>query len=156
MMVKRFEAPLLRYATGIVGDSASAHDVVQDVFMRLHQAERARIEQHVAAWLYRVCRNRALEIRRKQKRRPPEPSGDRPETPADLTQRKEAVERALAAVESLPNAQREVLVLRFRDGLSYKEIASQTGRTVGTVGGLLHNALRRVRAGMEAADVAAR
>ena len=66
--LERYEKPLIRYACRITGDLETARDVVQDAFLRLCQADRAKVDGHLAAWLYTVCRNRAYDVRRKEGR----------------------------------------------------------------------------------------
>jgi RNA polymerase sigma factor (sigma-70 family) len=67
--VDRFEGPLTLYAARLLGgDVERARDVVQDTFLRLWQADHASVDGHIAAWLYRVCRNRAMDVRRKESR----------------------------------------------------------------------------------------
>ena len=61
-------APLTRYAMLITGDLERARDVVQDTFVRLCDEKRGRVEPHLAQWLFRVCRNRALYVQRKESR----------------------------------------------------------------------------------------
>ena len=58
--VDRFEQPLTRYARRLLGDVDLAADAVQHAFVMLCGESRARVENHVAPWLFRVCRNRAL------------------------------------------------------------------------------------------------
>ena len=55
------------------------------------------------------------------------------------------LERVRSAIEVLPEAQREALELRLRDGLSYQEIADVQNVPVGTVRSRLHHAMRRLR-----------
>src|SRR5512147_728287 len=66
--VARFEGPLAVYATRLLGDAESARDVVQDTFLRLCCQDRASIGDHLAEWLFTVCRNRALDVLRKEHR----------------------------------------------------------------------------------------
>src|SRR5436189_2042695 len=67
--VDRFEGPLTLYAARLLGgDVERARDVVQDTFLRLWESDRASVDGHLAQWLYRVCRNRALDVRRKERR----------------------------------------------------------------------------------------
>src|SRR5438477_9643031 len=66
--VSRYEGKLLVYARQILGDAERARDVVQEVFARLCAANRASLDGHLVEWLYRVCRNRSLDVRRKEKR----------------------------------------------------------------------------------------
>ena len=148
----RYEGSLLRYATHLTGDLDRARDAVQETFLGLCQQEPSRVEDHLAAWLFRVCRNRALDLRRKEKPVEPLESSSAatlpsPEPgPAVLAERREGTSQVLAVVESLPETQREVLTLRFHSGLSYREISEVTGHSVSHVGVLLHNAVKNVRA----------
>ena len=142
-MVTRHELPLVRYATRIVGDSERAKEVVQDTFVRLLEAQRQDDDQ-VAGWLYRVCRNRAIDVRRHET--PMVTSGNPPELVSDpLAEAHTAVAEVLAALEGLPPNERDVLERRYRRGESYQEISAGTGLSVGNVGFLLHRGMRQLR-----------
>ena len=67
--VDRFSGPLTRYAQVITGDIEQARDVVQDTFIRLCDEKPGRVDPYLAQWLFTVCRNRALDVQRKQSRR---------------------------------------------------------------------------------------
>ena len=54
-ILDRYERPLLQYAARLTGDTDRARDVVQETFIRLCAADRAGVEDHVAAWLFTVC-----------------------------------------------------------------------------------------------------
>jgi len=150
-VVDRFSGSLTRYAAGITRDLESARDVVQDTFLRLWREEREKMQDHLAPWLFRVCRNRAVDHCRKEGRMSPldnaflerERSDD--PSPAAVAERSEAAEQAYSYVEALPSNQREVVRLKFQNDLSYKEIAEVTGLTVTNVGFLLHTALKALR-----------
>lgn len=66
--LEAYEAPLLRYALRLVGDAERARDVVQDAFIRLCQSDPVAAGDPPTAWLFAVTRNRALDVRRKEKR----------------------------------------------------------------------------------------
>ena len=66
--VARFEGPLLLYAVRLLRDAETARDVVQDTFLKLCASEFASIDGHLAEWLFTVCRNRALDVLRKENR----------------------------------------------------------------------------------------
>jgi RNA polymerase sigma-70 factor (ECF subfamily) len=141
------ERALIRYAKSLLGDLESARDVVQETFLRLCREDSARVEGHVAPWLFTVCRNLALDARKKAARIA---SLDIPEVPVacDLDERhdeRQALGRILDALETLPPNQREVVYLKFQGGLSYKEISAVTGLSVSNVGFLLHTAVRAIR-----------
>ena len=148
--IARYERPLVRYATRLLGDPDRARDVVQDTFARLFEADPSAVGHRVPEWLYTVCRNRALDVVRTEGRRErlrglaparsPEP------TPADHAEHRQLLARTLDAVDRLPPKQAEVLRLKLQHGLSYAEIAERTGLTSSYVGYLLHHAIKAVRA----------
>ena len=67
--MREHQAPLLRYVARLVGgDYDRAQDVVQDAFLRLCQQREAAVRDHVVEWLYKVSRNRAFDVMRKERR----------------------------------------------------------------------------------------
>ena len=66
--VQEYEGALVRYATQITGDLDRGRDVVQDTFLRLCKQDLQELDGRLAQWLFAVCRNRALDIRRKEDR----------------------------------------------------------------------------------------
>jgi RNA polymerase sigma-70 factor (ECF subfamily) len=150
-VVDRFEGPLVRYAARITGDVERARDVVQETFLRLCRQDRSELDGHLAEWLYTVCRNKALDVRRKEmpmkgmstlvadacKSREPE-QGARLE-------RDETASQLLQLLDKLPPNQQEVVRLKFQNGLSYREIASVTQLSVSNVGVLIHTAIQTLR-----------
>ena len=158
--LERFEAPLVRYALGFTGDLETARDVVQDTFLRLCEQPPGATDGHLAQWLFTVCRNRALDVRRKQSRMTTctetteaeldrRAFADRAPTPADAADTRERAAHALGLLADLPLNQREVVRLKFQHQLSYQEIAAVTALSVGNVGFLLHTALKTLRLRME-------
>ena len=152
--IQEFEGPLVQYATRIMGGLDAARDVVQETFLRLCSQERARVDGHLAEWLFSVCRNRALDIKRRQGRltvlseehaeRMP---GHSP-PPDQLAEDRESATHALKLLHCLPDTQQEVVLLKFQHGLSYKQIAEVTGQSVSNVGFLMHTAIKTLRSRM--------
>ena len=155
----RYEGPLMRYAVRIVGDRDRAADVVQETFLHLCRARRSAVENHLAAWLFRVCRNRALDMRRKDRRvQPLEPVTENnlpsPEPGPDVvTARRQDATQVAAILQTLPESQQEAIYLRFQGGLSYKEISQVTGHSVANVGNLLHAAVTKIRTRLAAENL---
>jgi RNA polymerase sigma-70 factor (ECF subfamily) len=151
----RYEAPLLRFATKLLRDGDRARDVVQETFLQLCQQDRTGVEGHLAAWLFRVCRNRAFDLRRKESRvesiAEATPVADPHPDPSQAVQQKQEGSAVLRILETLPEAHQEAVYLRFQSGLSYKEIAEITGHTVTNVGVILHTAVKKIRAQMDSA-----
>ena len=154
-ILERFESPLIAYARRLVGDEHRARDVVQDVFLRLCTQSRANVEPILAPWLYRVCRNRAIDEQRKGRPMTPVDSAtldatasrsDAPDTSADArAESRDQLSRALLEVSTLPTAVQEVIRLKFTHGLSYREIAEVTGLSVSHVGVRIHEGMTVLR-----------
>src|ERR1041385_1269616 len=65
------ESHLVRYAAWILGDVERAREVVQETFLRLCKEEPTGIKDHLAQWLFTVCRNLAFDVRKKENRMTP-------------------------------------------------------------------------------------
>ena len=146
-----FESPLIGYAATILKDTVRARDVVQDTFVRLCQQDITKVRDGLKSWLFTVCRNRALDLLRKDKRIEPieeihwqkvAGSGLQPDEQADFDER---LARVMKLLDRLSDNQREVILLKFQQGLSYQEIEKVTGLTSGNIGFLIHTGLKRIR-----------
>ncbi len=149
--VRRYEGHLVRYAARLVGDEHRARDVAQDTFLRFCREPRGKIESHVRQWLFAVCRNRAMDILKKENRMTTlsedqaHSCTSRDDDPTVGVQRQDAVRVAVAALAALPKNQQEVIRLKVQDGLSYREISEVTGLSVSNVGYLLHQGIKSIR-----------
>jgi RNA polymerase sigma-70 factor (ECF subfamily) len=149
--VDRFEGPLTLYAARLLGEADGARDVVQDTFLRLCAQERSQVDPHLAEWLFTVCRNRALDVLRKEGRMT-RLSDDHTQLcqshepgPSEALERQESVSIVLQLLEKLPHNQREVIRLKFQNGFTYKEISRISGHSVSNVGFLIHTGLKTIR-----------
>lgn len=155
-VVDRFEQRLVLYAlrwTG--GDTERARDVVQETFLKLCRAPERVAEEHLAEWLYTVCRNQAIDYRRKERRMVQlddetahTAKATRTEPLECEVEKQEQAARILGLLGGLPENQQEVIRLKFQGGLSYKEISNVTKLTVTNVGFLIHTGLKTLRARM--------
>jgi RNA polymerase sigma-70 factor (ECF subfamily) len=141
------ESSLVRYARWILSDLESAREVVQETFLRLCKEDPARVEGHLAQWLFTVCRNLAFDARKKEARMTP--LGETEVAIAPDVDQRHTVSQILQLVETLPKNQREVIYLKFQCDLSYKEISEVTKLSVSNVGFLLHSAVRAIRKQMQ-------
>ncbi len=147
-----FEGPLTGYAAGLLGgDWERARDVVQDTFVKLHRQDPEMIQGKLKSWLYTVCRNRSIDVLRKENPMLSS-SGEAFENmenaspdPSNAMEQKESFEEVLKFLERLPENQREVIRLKFQGDLSYKEISDVTGLSVSNVGFLIHTGIKRLR-----------
>jgi RNA polymerase sigma-70 factor (ECF subfamily) len=156
-LVCRHEAALLRYARGLLGPGGAYEDAVQDAFLKLARQpprlvpEGPAVEHaKLARWLFQVTRNHCMDwMRAEQRRRRREADCAVPEaTPGgiDALEARDSRQAAENLLWALPDAQREVLVLRLLGDKSYREIADLTGKAVGTVGWLISQGLQRLSA----------
>ncbi len=146
------ESALIGYSAGILnGDVERARDVVQDALLKLYLADPAKIRDNLKAWLYTVCRNRALDILRKEHRLDfgnetvldmAHSSQPEPGYQADVN---DLSDRVWDLVESLTPNQQEVLRLKFQHDCSYQQISDITGLSTGNVGFILHTSLKKLR-----------
>lgn len=146
-----YESALIGYATTIVHSVDRARDVVQDTFVRLCQQNPDKVRDNLKSWLYTVCRNRALDVLRKDKHteaiddeRFRKVAGDTP-APDENADMEERLAQVMKLLQRLSDNQREVILLKFQQGLSYQEIEKVTGLSQGNIGFLIHTGLKRVR-----------
>jgi RNA polymerase sigma-70 factor (ECF subfamily) len=145
----------LRQAWRMLGDQAEAEDVAQEAMLRLWKqaADWRAGEAKVSTWLYRVVHN--LCIDRIRKRRPQVPVEDAPEPvdpdPSVLDRMAETeTSRAIAeAIRTLPERQRQALILRHFEGMSNPEIGAALECSVEAVESLLARARRQLAKLME-------
>ena len=145
-----YERPLVRYAHRITGDAQRARDVVQETFLKLWAAEPGVDDGRMATWLFKVCRNGAVSVLRKERRMS---QTDQTELwvdegqpgPDAAAEQAEQVGLAVAAMETLPGRQQEVMRLKFQNGFSYKQIAEITELTSTNVGFLIHTGVKRIQ-----------
>lgn len=146
-----YQSPLIGYATTLLNDLDLARDVVQDTFTRLCQQDISSLRDHLKPWLFTVCRNRALDVLRKEKRHQPLEEiqwkkvagpGLQPDEQAEQQERLSDLNHYLTRLSA---NQREVITLKFQQGLSYQEIHQVTGLTTGNIGFLIHTGLKRLR-----------
>ena len=145
------EGALLRYAQRIIGDADRGRDVVQDTFLRLMESGRDLEGGRLAQWLFTVCRNRCLDVCRKERRMTlmsehvERTHAGSESAPDDVASGREQAALISVAMSALPGNQQEVLRLRFQNGFSYKQIAGITGLSATNVGFLIHTGLQRLR-----------
>lgn len=155
--VDAHELPLLRYARRLLGDLDLARDAVQHAFVQLCEQRHDRLDGRIAPWLYRVCRNKALDhLRRAGRERAfvddepdgpshaPSPPDHRETNPASSAERRDLTAHVRGLLLLLPAPQRETIDL-WCEGLTYREIAEITGRQEGHVRVLAHRGLSALR-----------
>lgn len=166
--VESQQGRLWRFIRRRVSDAEEAEDILQDVFFELVLAYRLMEPiEHVGAWLFRVARNRITDLFRR-KRPDPMPSGPMaisedgeplliedflpsPDKGPEAAYARTVLLAELdAALDELPEEQREVFVAHELDGRSFKEMAAETGVSVNTLLSRKHYAVRHLRRRLQA------
>ena len=145
-----FASKTLGYLNGLVGDDAE--DVHQEVWLTVYRTIGSLANPGAfRTWLFRTTRHRAVDFLRKRKRER-ELADDLATEPIDADE--DAGHDDLAGIDvaaldsalrAMPPPQREVVLLRYRDDMSYNEIAMVVGCPIGTVRTRLHHAKRRLQ-----------
>jgi len=160
--MERDEPRLRSFIRKHVANSGDAEDVLQDVFYELLEAYRLmKPVEHVTAWLFRVARNRMIDLFRRKKAgslNEPVVAGDEGDMLVleDLLPSAEAgPEAAYArnllidalddALEELPPMQRDVFIAHELEGRSFREISAETGLSVNTLLSRKHYAVLHLR-----------
>ncbi len=142
-----------RYAARLLSDAQIAQDIAQEVFLR--QSTQTPPPENPRAWAYRTARNLVIDHFRKTKRltfaKPAEgeleslPDAATRFNPVLLAEQKELNAMLHEKIDELSPRHREVLRLKFQEGLKYAEIAEVIGEPITTVGWLLHEAIQKLR-----------
>lgn len=162
-VVRAYEGPALRVATGMMGDRDAARDAVQDAFVKAWEAlDDYDPERPFGPWFFRILRNRCRDLlRSRSSRRDREDRAARRAQNEGRTvpdgrrerERSRRRERVWKALDRLDPDHREVLVLKELEGMSYREIAGVLEIPDGTVGSRLHHARDALRRELEAMGV---
>ncbi len=153
LLVDRHHARCLRVATHLMGDSDDAEDVVQDSFVRAYRHLGSyRERDKFGAWVLRIVVNQArTHATRRMKWEGPDPTtlaeSDSPhDSTSETLARAERSAELAHALAQLGPAQREAIVLRFSDELSYDEMATITGVGVSALKMRVQRACAQLRA----------
>lgn len=137
VVVRREESRLRNFIRRRVADPLDAEDILQDVFAELVEANQLLMPiEHMSGWLFRVARNRIIDLFRKKKGESLEfeellPSPDAgPDAELARAVLLEALETAIA---ELPAEQRDVFVAHELEGRSFKEMAEESGVSINTL-----------------------
>jgi RNA polymerase sigma factor (sigma-70 family) len=147
-IMRRYQRPLQFYCLHMVG-GPRAEDAVQQAFMQAFVALRDGDRREIALrpWLYRITRNCAIDLLRKQPFEHDEldPEFDGTAQPPGVVEQKEELARIVAAIQALPERQRRALTLRELEGKSYGEISAELGHTDSGVRQLIFRARTALR-----------
>jgi RNA polymerase sigma-70 factor (ECF subfamily) len=149
-LVRRWQQPMARFLTHLLGPTELVQDLCQEVFLRVYHARsRYRESGTFSTWLHRIALNVARDAGRRRKRDPlPLANGDLPShapSPETVCIRRELAELVARAVAELPEPLRLVLVLRHYQEMSFEDIARLKATPASTLKSRFAAALVRLR-----------
>ena len=161
VLVERYERRIYHVVYGMVRSQEDARDLAQDCFVKAFQnLHRFRLESKFYTWLCRIAMNLSIDHLRKMKHRTHAAFDDergasegaqvvrlssRRDNPSENVARQQVYRQIMDAVESLPDDQKQVLVLRELEDMPYREIADILDIPEGTVMSRLYYARRRLQ-----------
>lgn len=158
ILVNRHKDRIYGSVLNIVNDSYLAEDIFQETFIKIiHNVKRGKYnhEDKFLPWALRIARNMAIDSLRKRKRMPTVVTSDGTDlfetlfiadkSQEDIRVEQEEHKELHKWIQSLPEEQKEVLVLRSYADLSFKEIAAITNTNINTCIGRMHYALSNLR-----------
>ena len=158
-LVTAYEKNAYQLALRMLGSAEDAQDVTQEAFLKAYRSlDSFRLDSRFSVWLYRIVSNLCLDLLRKRQRRPErsltvededgeEAQRDVPDesfSPEALLERKLTREAVRRGLDELPPEQRQILLLRELEGLSYEEIGEALGLEPGTVKSRIFRARKRL------------
>jgi RNA polymerase sigma-70 factor (ECF subfamily) len=140
VLVRRHQDRIYRHLLNLTGSREEALEVAQEVFIKAWEALPGwRPDAQFHTWVYRIASKAALDLLRRRKVVRFVPLDDDYDAPADQPgpeeqlQARQALQRLDSALARLPLEQREIVLLREVEGLSYEELATTLRIDVGTV-----------------------
>ena len=158
-LVKEYEKNVYNLARRMTGDPEDAADMAQDAFIKAYSSLSSfRGDSKFSVWLFRIVSNLCLDFLRSRKRRPTVSLSaesdegedmefdiaDESQSPETLLEQKLTREAVRRGLDSLPPEQRQILLLREIQGLSYEEIAQVLELETGTVKSRIFRARKRL------------
>lgn len=158
-LVRQYSEPLYWHVRTIVGSHKDADDLLQDIFIKVWKALPGfRGDADYFSWLWRIATNEALSFLRKAKVRAAlsfsriDAEAERVSDPNPFFDGDKAMAALRKAIASLPDKQRVVFGMRYYEELSYEQISSITGTSVGALKASYHIAYEKVKAFLTDSD----
>lgn len=160
-LVERYQRRVFGILFGMLHSREDAMELTQDVFIKVYQRVREFEEKSsFYTWVYRIAFNLAIDFRRREWKKVHTEYDDSVETegaddavlqrdrqsPEQAMQSQELGDQIRRALETLPDEQKQVLLLREVEGLSYQEMAETMGCSIGTIMSRLFYARKKMQA----------
>lgn len=163
VLYERYASRVLGLSLKIIGDQTLAEDILQETFWRVWQSAASFQSQlgPFTGWLFRIARNLAIDVYRRQSVRPQsvvsangrDPILDEtPDPDTDVAEQAQSIlqsQQMRKALDSLPAVQRQVIEMAYFYGMTRQEIAQATGEALGTIHTRARLALQKLRGELE-------
>jgi len=160
-LVEKYQQRVYGMVYGMIRNREDARDITQDAFVKAYNnLDKFRLESSFYTWLYRIAMNLAIDATRRRKRRVTTEFDEQvasrdgtgaiseqhhSESPSRSLERQQLYTHIMAAIEELPEDQRQAILLRELEGLSYKDISDIMGIPEGTVMSRLFYARKKLQ-----------
>lgn len=148
-IARQYSGMLYRHIQRMVGNREDAQDILQEVllliFRKLHTF---RGDASMKTWVFRIASNRAIDFIRQSRRRPTEALDEKlsvNDSPLAFTQRQAQIDALGHALEQLPTEQRQIVILKEINGLTFREIAEIVQIPENTAKTRMYTSLRKLR-----------
>ncbi len=134
-LYERYSKDVYRFSYWLCGDADDAKDITSETFVRVWTSETETRLESVKAYLFVIARNLYLQQKRKKNKFSTitEDIAETTHQPEQLAEDRSELEQTLTVLDTLPEIDRAVLLMRAQDELSYEEISKMTGLTVSSV-----------------------
>jgi len=151
-LVRRYQGAIYAYLYHLVGDYTQAEDLAQETFIEAYtHLSQLKEKKRFAAWVRGIANNLAMNWIRRQGREPLHVTSDlyvqsvADETRSDIAARRELQDAIEEAIWRLPEKYRLIVIMRYLQDMSYRQIASFLGVPASTVRGVLYRGNRLLR-----------
>lgn len=148
LLVRTYQQRVYSIARKMVIDHDDAHDVTQEVFIKIYRSLHTfREDSKLFTWIYRIATNECLTFLSKKKRRfflPIEDIGPELTSKIDSLDGDEIQKKLQKAILKLPDKQRLVFNMKYYEDLTYEEMESVTGTSIGALKASYHHAVKKI------------
>ena len=151
LMMNTYQERLYWHIRKIVGTHEDSDDALQETFIKAYRAiAKFKGQSGLYTWLHRIATNEAIALVRKRKKHIATDTSEmtpsmEPAVSSDPGPDADVIEsRLLAAVDQLPDKQRQVFQLRYFEEMPYKDISEKLETSVGGLKALFHHAVKKI------------
>jgi len=145
ILFDRYIERILRYVTLFLKSNEEAKDLTQEIFIKIFQSlEQYRFMGRFEHWVFVIARRTMIDLHRKKKLKTFSFDSMGLDE-SSIPDRDKSADSALELLHGLPARDREILLLRFMENLSYDEISKITGMAEGSLRNVVYKSIRRIQ-----------